>query len=274
MTKDECKRQNECPRRATFFLHSAFCILHLAGQAGFATQAAVPSGETLTARDFEFNYDQPAFYALLQRMREQSAFPPAGVEPRDVNDWREFLARPADFRGQIVRITGTLGRNKDSFRLLQRPDLGSLTQLELERAGNAVTATVVCTQDVADLPVGALLEVVGYFVLVRNYHTDSRRVAQSAVIVAPGPVSVSTAAAPARTQTVPSGLWIGLAVTLVAALAITWLLIRRAVRTPPMGLSGLQATEAAPFQITNDDESFTKPGDEPSNEPFAQAKDV
>jgi hypothetical protein len=221
------------------------------------------SAADLTAEDFAFNYDQPAFYTLLERLRTDPVFPPPDVTPAALPDWAAALARPSDFRGQAVTITGVLGRNKDSFRLLQRPDLGELTQLELSAPGQPVTATVICTSDVADLPIGATVELTGYFVMARSYYTAKKRVAHGLVLVSPGPTSVSLPAPPSPAA-IPREMWIALAGTLALAGVITVILLRRAGRTTRILPADLHATEPAPFSLADELAKLTPPAE---NEP-------
>lgn len=214
--------------------------------------------------DFAFNYDQPAFYELLERLRT-GPFPPADAAPVRVDDWRSLLSRPADMRGRLVQIQGLLGRNKDSFRLQSRPEWGWLTQLELTQPGSPVTATAICPQDVSDVPLGAEVTLLGYFVMARSYYADSGRVAHSVVLVVGPPLTIATPKPPAPAAR--NGLAVGFVTTLLAALGVTWWILRRAMQTPRVSTMDVHATEAAPFSLADElqkaegwSDSGTEPG--------------
>lgn len=235
-----------------------------------ATQRTLSIGtanptDGLQAVDFAFNYDQPAFYELLERLRT-GPFPPADAAPVLVDDWRSLLSRPADMRGRLVQIQGLLGRNKDTFRLQSRPDWGWLTQLELTQPGSPVTATAICPQDVSDVPLGAEVTLLGYFVMARSYYADSGRVAHSVVLVVGPPLTIATPKPPAPAAR--NGLAVGFVTTLLAALGVTWWILRRAMQSPRVSAMDVQATEAAPFSLADElqkSEVWSGPGPEPGH---------
>ena len=202
-----------------------------------------------TIEDFTYDFDHPAYYALLEFVRGSSQPPGSVSPPPEVNDWRELIERPADFRGLAITIEGVVGRNKDPYTHPRHPELGQVWQVELSRPDQAATCTVIFTSDASDLPLGATIRLTGYFAKVNRYPTQSAREGLAALLVAPGPSSVSVPAPP----TAADGLdWRWMTVAIVAALVVTFLLLRRARRRTPPDLHELRARRAAPLNLADD----------------------
>lgn len=227
-------------------LYSKSTLLCLATLACVATAIAENANESITPadpegsatlpanlqqplakiEDFTYHFDQPGFYATVEHMKSADDDPATAI---DINDWRTLVERPNDFRGRLVRIRGTVGRNKAPYKLESRPELGLLTQLELSQPTHGVSATVISTEDVGDIALGADAEFVGRFVMVRNFHTDNGRVGQAVLIVSPGPLSLSEPMPTNAAAELPAlGKWLFLSA--VAALVIVWILVKRANR--------------------------------------------
>ncbi|MDX2197335.1 MAG: hypothetical protein SF069_00010 [Phycisphaerae bacterium] len=211
---------------------AAFTAIGIAAAAQPASSSAPASDDSpLVAQDFAFNFDQPAFYELVRRMRANDQLAGSRTEPREVVDWREFLERPSDFRGAAVRIRGVLVRNKDPFALRANPELGLLTQLELTSPQPGLAATVICTDDVGDLAIGDTLEFVARFVMIRSYYADSGRVAHAPLFIAAAPLAAERAAPRSSSSSASRHLpWI--LASFVLALAAFWVILRRAAKAP------------------------------------------
>lgn len=201
-------------------------------------------------RDFAFNFDQPGFYAVATFVRGSPRSPGFAQVPLEVEDWRDLLERPSDFRGRPVTIEGRVGRNKDPYTLHARPELGQVTQLELFRPDQPLACTVLLTTPAADVPVGATLRVTGYFVMIRQYHGPAGRVQQAALVVAPGPSRIDLAAA--RRGAVNLADWRWMAGAAVLGLVIAVVLVRRAGRAVRRDLRELRARRNAPVSLADD----------------------
>ncbi len=202
-------------------------------------------------QDFAIGFDVPAFYAVVAFVRSSPRAPGFAQPPVEVDDWRDLVERPNSLRGCPVTVEGRVGRNKDPWTVSGRPELGTLSQLELDRPDQPVTITVICTQDVSDIPVGATVRVTGYFVLAREYAGPSGRTQRGAVLVAPGPSEISRAAAVADGRDVGRQLW-WLGGCVIAALLIAWILLRRAAAGGRWDPTRLRAAHPAPLNLADD----------------------
>ncbi|MBW7906356.1 MAG: hypothetical protein LC135_04250 [Phycisphaerae bacterium] len=204
-----------------------------------------------TTVDFRFDFIQPGFYAVLRHVRET-------IEPvrfheaaERVNDWRALLERPGHFRGRAIRIRGTVGRNsswaeRDADGALGPP----VWQLELrDDAGGPLACTVILTRPADDIPLGATIDVAGYFVLVRQYYDARNQVRQAALLVARAPISISLPGPAAARPTRVDWKW-ALAAALLG-LAVAWVLLRRAGRAPTDPRT-LRAKHAAPQSLAGE----------------------
>ncbi len=198
-------------------------------------------------RDFAFNFDQPGFYAIARQV-DRGRSPGWKQSPLVVGDWRDLLERPADFRGRPVTIEGRVGRNKDPYTLASAPDLGPVSQLELEGDGQPLTVTAILTEPATDIPVGAAVTLTGYFVMIRQYHGPSGRAHHAALIVAPGPLVVTRTGRPRESHVGPE--WVWLISAAVGGLLIVWWLLRRAAR--PHMRPELHARHSAPINLSDE----------------------
>ncbi|MCK4343298.1 MAG: hypothetical protein KAY37_16410 [Phycisphaerae bacterium] len=205
--------------------------------------------------DCVFNVDQPGFYAVLEAVKRSPRSPGFSQTPILVDDWRDLLERPADFRGRVVTIEGIVGRNKSPYKLLQRPELGWFWQLELRRDDQPLACSVVLTEDAADIPLNASVKVSGYFVMIRQYYGPSNRVQQAALVVAPGPTLISRAAP--RSAGTGGGLdWRWMAGAVVLGVVITLLLLWRSAGRGRRDLQTLRASHTAPLHLADDLETW------------------
>ena len=201
-------------------------------------------------QDFAFNFDQPGFYAVAAFVRGSPRSPGFAQVPLEVEDWRDLLERPRDFRGRPVTIEGRVGRNKAPYTLHGRPELGQVTQLELVRGDQPLACTVILTTPAADIPVGATVRVTGYFVMIRQYHGPSGRVQQAALVVAPGPSRIDLAAARRGAAHLTDWRW--MAGAAVLGLVIAVVLVRRAGNARRREVCDLRASRAAPVNLADD----------------------
>lgn len=250
-------------RRATLTLSLVACVAALtsSGQAppatapGAATRPTAELPEAVRAAlasttDFAFNFDQPGFFAVVEFVKRSRQSPGFAETPLPVHDWRDLIERPADHRGRVITVEGVVGRNKDPYALASRPDLGSLCQVELRRPDQPYSCTVIFTNDAAAVPLSATITVTGYFVMVRQFRGANGGDQQGAVLVAPGPTLVSTAAPQHSDAAGPDWRWLAGAVTLGLVVAI--ILIRRTSRPAARNVHDLTASQAAPVSVADD----------------------
>ncbi len=205
--------------------------------------------------DFVMNIDQPGVLAVFEFVKRSAQPPGYDESPIEIKDWRDLLERPSDLRGRVVAIEGLVGRNKDPYTLVSRPELGLFGQIELRRDDQPLTCTVICTTDTAFIPIGATARFVGYFVMIRNYRGASGREQQAALVVATGPQHV-TPLAPSDAGGTPQ--WAYLAGAIVLGLVITIVLLRQAHRGPPRDVSQLRAERAAPLNLAAELDEWAK----------------
>ena len=200
--------------------------------------------------DFAFNFDQPGFYAVLEFVKQSAHSPGYLQAPVAVQDWRDLLERPNDFRGRPITVEGFVGRNKAPYTLESHPELGALWQIELWRQDEPITCTLILTGSVADVPLNASLTVTGYFVMIRSYYGPSNRVQQAALVVAPGPTAIGRIVPRAATPGVLDGRW--LVVAGVVGLLVAFILLRRSVAAQRREYRALQARREAPMNLADD----------------------
>jgi hypothetical protein len=201
-------------------------------------------------RDFVFHFDQPGFYAVLDYVKHSPHSPGTRQPPSEVTDWRDLLERPSDFRGRPVTVTGRVGRNKDPYLLESHPELGLVSQIELERPDQPLACTLILTGSASDIPLGSTITVTGYFVMVRNYYGPSKRVQQAALIVAAGPTMIDRAVPRTAGSALPDWRWIAAAI--VVGLVITLWLLWRAGASTRRDYRGLRARQEAPTSLADD----------------------
>ena len=201
-------------------------------------------------QDFSFNFDQPGFYAVLEFVKRSPRSPGFVQPPVLVEDWRDLLERPGDFRGRTVTIEGVVGRNRDPYTLESRRDLGQLWQLELRRDDQPLVCTLVLTESAADVPLGASLTATGYFVMIRAYYDAGKRVRHAVLLVAPGPTAISRVA-PGRTSA--GGLdWRWVAGAVAVGAVVTLVLLRWSAGQRRRDVRTLRASREAPVSLADD----------------------
>jgi hypothetical protein len=203
-----------------------------------------------TLEDFSYDFDRPAYYALLAFVKHSPRAPGFARPPMEVSDWQELVQRPSEFRGLPITIEGVIGRNKDPYINTRHPELGQVWQLELGRPDQATSCTVICTTDVSDLPLGATIRITGYFVKINRYPTQSKAPGLAALLIAQGPDAVIRATPQLATS---GGLdWRWLTAAIVAALVITVVLLRWSRHVARHDMRGLEARHAAPINLADD----------------------
>ncbi|MFQ5806464.1 MAG: hypothetical protein ACE5I3_08440 [Phycisphaerae bacterium] len=253
-------------RKAPFLVHGVLALLTatLSGSRAAAQTSwrasSQPSRELPNevhaaleqTEDFSFNFAQPGFYALLEYLKTTNNPPGHARGPVALSDWTMLLERPADFRGLPVTVEGFVGRNKAwRFEQEEYRHLGTVWQLELWRPDQPIACTLVLTGDASDIPLGATIRVTGYFVMIRQYPSQTRQARQSALLVAHGPTLVSQSAA--RTRTGSTSNWIvGLVAAATAALIVIWILLRRSIPRTQGATPALRASGPAPVSLADD----------------------
>ena len=201
-------------------------------------------------QDFTFNFDQPGFHAVAETVKRNSRSPGFLQTPIEVTDWRDLLERPGDFRGLVVTVEGVVGRNKTGYTLPSHSELGVLWQLELRRDDQPITCTVIFTENAADVPLNSSIRVTGYFVMIRQYYGPSNRVQQAALVVAPGPTTISHRAGWSAGD---DGLdWRWMMAAVVLGLLITVILLRWAGSVRRHSLYTLRSSSSAPVSLADD----------------------
>ena len=204
--------------------------------------------------DFVFNFDQPGFYAVVEAVKRSAFAPEVGRMPVVVEDWRDFLERPSEFRGRVVTVEGVVGRSKDPYTLNQRPELGQFWQIELSLLDQAPSCTIVMTEDASDIPIGARIRVAGYFVMVRQYYGPTNRLQQAALLVAKGPTLISQSEA--ASAGMPRFSWQWMVAAVVAALVVTIFLLWRTSAGGRSAGHVLRAVRPAPMNLADDLQSW------------------
>jgi hypothetical protein len=221
--------------------------------------ATSPSGELpaeilaslSSVGDFAFNFDHPAVYGLLEHLQNTPLAPGHTRQPVDIADWRVLLERPSDFRGEPVVVEGVVGHNRPwEYVGAEHPGLGAVWQLDLERRDQPIACTVLLTHDAGDIPLRATIRVTGYFVMIRQYYSETNRVRQAALLAAQAPTIVAQAAPRATAE--PARGWMWLIVVLTAGLLVTWILLRRSAIGRPRDLEALHAEREAPMSLADD----------------------
>jgi len=203
-----------------------------------------------STEDSAFSFDQPGFYATLEFVKQCPHSPGFQEEPLIVDDWRDLLERPGEFRGRPITITGTIGRNKAPYRLPTRPHLGQICQLELTKPDQPLACTLILTENASDLPLGASITVTGYFVMIRQYHGPSRRLQQAALLVAPGPTSIGQ-----RVDRPDTGQehWPWVFGATIIGLLVGIIILRRSTRSSQSpDLRTLRARRPTPISLADD----------------------
>jgi len=96
--------------------------------------------------DYTFTFDHPGFYWMCGVVRSYPDLLSNAACREDLTPWQYLLERPSDYRGRRVCIEGVILQVKDAFRIADRPELGTLYQIELGQVGSNAVATVVLTE--------------------------------------------------------------------------------------------------------------------------------
>jgi len=204
--------------------------------------------------DFAFDYDNPGYYALLEFVKHSTHSPGFAVPPIDVPDWREIVERPSAFRGLPITIEGVVGRNKNPYKNRGHEDLGFVWQVELSRPNEPISCTVIFTDDASDLPLGATIQVTGYFVQVRRIASNSPQPQLALLLVAQGPSQVSQPA-PRKDATIDWRWPVG---AVVLGLVVAIVMLRRAGGHERTDLHTLRASHEAPLNLAEDLEQWAQ----------------
>lgn len=176
-------------------------------------------------RDNTFNFDEPAFYWLVDQARRE----PGAVASSAPLPWRFLLERPSEYRGRRVMIEGFVQSSLGYKILRNGVSFGHVCQTELADAGTRGLCTIVSTNDAQPAPLGARVRAVAWFLKVRQFKTTSGGVSTAPLLVAhrleilAGPQALTQRMAARRTWTQPRDLLM----LATAVLAIVWLLLRR-----------------------------------------------
>jgi len=200
------------------------------------------------AQDFSFNFDYPAFYQLVEFVRDSSWMPGYATPPAGPTDLSALLERPSDFRGRPIMIEGVVGSNT-SYQIPRRPDLGTLTQLQLRVASQPLSVTLVVPGDATDIPLDATVRATGYFMMIRQFYGSDGAARQAALLVCPVPTVLAQAppAPPSRTLD-----WRWLLGATVLGLAIAWFVLRRAAATQRHDVHTLHSRQPAPMDLSDE----------------------
>ncbi|HUU98337.1 MAG TPA: hypothetical protein VM487_21605 [Phycisphaerae bacterium] len=201
--------------------------------------------------DFSFNFDHPAVYGLLEYLQNSPLSPGHTREPIEIEDWHVLLERPSDFRGEPVMVGGVVEHNRPwEYVGTAHPELGTVWQLELSRPDQPIACTVILTHDASDIPLGATIRVTGYFVMIRQYYSETNRVRQAALLVAQAPTLIARDVAGAPRS--PRSGWVWLVIVVTAGLLAAWILLRRSTAGGPRDPRTLHAERSAPVSLADD----------------------
>jgi len=201
--------------------------------------------------DFSFNFDHPGVYGLLEYVQNSPLAAGHARAPVAIEDWRLLLERPSDFRGEPVVVEGVVRRNSPwQYTGTHHPRLSRVWQLELSRPDQPITCTVILTHEAGDIPLGATIRVTGYFVMIRQYYSETNRVRQAALLVAQAPTLVARDVSGAARS--PRSAWIWLVIVVTAGLLAAWILLRRSTAGGPRDRRTLHAERSAPVSLADD----------------------
>lgn len=195
--------------------------------------------------DHAFSFDQPGFFAVLEHVQHTPLDPGYSQPPLPLDDWRQPLERPGDFRGAVLTVEGVVGRNSnwqftDADR---RRRYGTVWQIELHRPDMPLACTLICTQDVSEIGLGSTIRATGYFVMARQYPLSGNRTGHALLLVAKGPHLVERAAPPRQRDVDWTNVLIGVAgALLLAILVLARILSRRSSSGRRTDLHTLRST--------------------------------
>ena len=201
--------------------------------------------------DFSFNFDQPGVYGLLEHVQNSPLAAGHARAPVAIEDWRVLLERPSDFRGEPVVVEGVVGRNSPwQYTGTHHPRLSRVWQLELSRPDQPIACTVILTHEAGDIPLDATIRVTGYFVMIRQYYSEAKRVRQAALVVAQAPTLVARDVT--GTARAPRPVWVWLVLVATAGSLVAWILLRRSTAGGPRDRRTLHAERSAPVSLADD----------------------
>ncbi len=202
-----------------------------------APPATTQSGSTLPAdlraaideiEDFTPRFDYPGYYRLVEHVRQNAQPPGFSDAPIVIDDWTVLLETPSAYRGLAIEVEGVVGRNKGERSYPAYPDVGSVWRLELRKPGAPLSLTVICTEDVSDLPLESTIRIAGYFLQARTFKDSRGREQYAGLVVAKGPMQVSRVN---PVQPRPARAW-GIVIAFAGVgLVVGWILLRRAAAT-------------------------------------------
>lgn len=184
------------------------------------------------------SFDSPAFYALLRYVKNATLFFDPDAPP--LKDWQVLIERPASFRGRPVTVEGRVGRNSSfHFQREEHKDLGPVTELQIANPGVPVSCRLVLTNDASDIPIGATVRVTGYFLMAHEYLAPNKRTMRAAVIIAKGPLQVTTTRT--RPPLMPQPGWSWLIGALIVGGIVGWIMLRQTAAENRADLRTLRA---------------------------------
>lgn len=183
-------------------------------------------------RDFVFSFDDPAFYWYCRYVRRHAGQGLFEMGPADAPaPWKYLLERPGDYRGEPIVVRGRL-RARHAYEVPNRGDLGVLYQCEVSDAGTRAWCAIVVVTDPSDVPIGSDVRAKGFFIKVRSYQTKAGESGAGPLIVAERiepmePIELGRAMDDSAETSGATYRWL---VPATAALAVSWLILRRTVR--------------------------------------------
>lgn len=217
--------------------------------------------ELLTGvKDFGPRFDQPGYKALLAFVKHSGREVGFVQGAMEIDDWRDVLRRPSDFRGAPITVEGVVGGNKnwEFVAPRDRKRIGTVWQLQLGRRGQPLDCTVLLTSDATDIGLGSTIRVSGYFLMVSEYLGKRKNdVGRSLVIVGRSPTMVSRVV-PGAAQRVSRFRWEYAVVSVVGALLLVWIIMRRTAKPRRTDLHTLHAGRRAPLNLAEDFEDWVE----------------
>lgn len=211
--------------------------------------------ELLTGvEDFGPRFDQPGFVPLLAFVKHSGREVGFAHGALEIDDWRDVLRRPSDFRGAPITVEGVVGGNKNWHFVdpRDRKRIGTVWQLQLGRDGQPLDCTVLLTSDATDIGLGSTIRVSGYFLMISEYLGKRKGdVGRSLVIVGRSPTMVSRVV-PGTTKRESRFRWDYAVATVVGALLFAWMIMRRTAKSGRTNLQMLHAGSRAPLNLADD----------------------
>jgi len=186
-------------------------------------------------RDLTPNFDEPAFYALLDLAAAESVASSQSAAARSPSPeipWTFLTERPTQYRGRRITIEGVVessiacditpgntGPSDHSHRVIQ-------TELSVYREARLITLVTVGDSDPA--PIHDCVRATGWFLKVRQFRTASGGWSYAPLIVAPRWERISCVefAGPKKARG-PSGGRVGNITIAISVLLVAWWVLRR-----------------------------------------------